>query len=69
MESFDYDIPADFKKLFDMTLYSINNDKLIEVIETYEKLNIEYEPLKIIKPQFEIPLPSTQLAVSSFSLT
>lgn len=64
MESFDYDIPADFKKLFDMTLYSINNDKLAEVIETYEKLGVEYEPLKIIKPQFEIPLPPTQLAVS-----
>lgn len=62
VESFDCDIPADFKKLFDMTLYSINNDRLHEVIETYGKLNIDYEPLKIIKPQFELPLPPTQLA-------
>ncbi|KAG5683608.1 hypothetical protein PVAND_012881 [Polypedilum vanderplanki] len=63
VESFDCDIPADFKKLFDMTLYSINNDRLHEVVEMYEKLFIEYEPLKIIKPQFELPLPPTQLAV------
>jgi intraflagellar transport protein 52 len=63
VESFDCDIPADFKKLFDMTLYSINNDRLHEVIDIYKKLEIDYEPLKIIKPQFELPLPSTQLAV------
>ncbi|XP_065091445.1 intraflagellar transport protein 52 homolog [Ochlerotatus camptorhynchus] len=63
MDSLDYDIPADFKKLFDMALYSINNDLLRDVINTYEKLDVQYEPLKIIKPQFEIPLPPLQLAV------
>uniref|UniRef100_A0A182JWG9 Uncharacterized protein n=1 Tax=Anopheles christyi TaxID=43041 RepID=A0A182JWG9_9DIPT len=63
MDSLDYDIPTDFKKLFDMSLYSINNDLLRDVIGTYEKLDVQYEPLKIIKPQFEIPLPSLQLAV------
>lgn len=63
VESFDCDIPADFKKLFDMTLYSINNDRLHEVIAIYKALDIDYEPLKIIKPQFELPLPPTQLAV------
>ena len=68
MESFDYEIPADFKKLFDMSLYSINNDLLREVIATYEKLGLEYEPLKIIKPNFEIPLPPNNLAVSVFFL-
>ncbi|KFB39182.1 intraflagellar transport 52, putative [Anopheles sinensis] len=63
MDSLDYDIPADFKKLFDLSLYSINNDLLRDVISTYEKLDVQYEPLKIIKPQFEIPLPPLQLAV------
>lgn len=64
MDSLDYDIPADFKKLFDMSLYSISNDLLRDVISTYEKLDVQYEPLKIIKPQFEIPLPPLQLAAS-----
>lgn len=63
VESFDCDIPADFKKLFNMQLYSINNDRLHEVIATYKKLSVDFEPLKIIKPQFELPLPPTQLAV------
>jgi intraflagellar transport protein 52 len=49
--------------MFDTHLYSINNNLLRDVIDTYEKLNVLYEPLKIIKPQFEIPLPQLQLAV------
>lgn len=69
MDSLDYDIPADFKKLFDMALYSINNDLLRDVINTYEKLDVQYEPLKIIKPQFEIPLPPLQLAVRALFLS
>lgn len=62
METLDYDIPVDFKKMFDISLYSINNNLLRDVINTYEKLNVQYEPLKIIKPQFEIPY-YLQLAV------
>lgn len=64
LESLDCDIPADFKKMFNMRLHSINNDLLPNVIELYKQLNVQYEPLKIIKPQFEIPLPPLQLAVS-----
>lgn len=63
-ESIDCDLPADFKDMFDMKLHSINNDLLPDVIECYEELNIKYEPLKLIKPKFEIPLPPLQLAVS-----
>lgn len=64
LESMDCDIPADFKKMFNMRLHSINNDLLPNVIELYKQLGVQYEPLKIIKPQFEIPLPPLQLAVS-----
>lgn len=63
VESIDCDIPADFKKMFDMHLHSINTNLLKDVIAAYEKLGVQYEPLKIIKPQFEIPLPPLQLAV------
>ncbi|XP_029408686.2 intraflagellar transport protein 52 homolog [Bactrocera dorsalis] len=54
--------PADFKQMFDMTIYSLSNRLLKDVMTTYEQLNVKYEPLKIIKPQFEIPLPPLQLA-------
>lgn len=63
VESLDCDIPSDFKQMFDMSLHSINNNLLRDVIGAYEKLDVKYEPLKIIKPQFEIPLPPLQLAV------
>lgn len=46
-----------------MNLHSINLKILRDVINTYGKLGVQYEPLKIIKPQFEIPLPQLQLAV------
>ena len=62
-ESMDCEIPVDFKDMFDMRLHSINNDLLPDVIAGYEQLNVKYEPLKLIKPQFEIPLPALQLAV------
>lgn len=64
-ESVEFDIPADFKDMFDTRLHSINNDLLPDVIACYEQVNVKYEPLKLIKPQFEIPLPSLQLAVNS----
>ena len=35
---------------------------IYDMWKLHQKLNIDYEPLKIIKPQFEIPLPPTQLA-------
>lgn len=63
-ESIDCDIPVDFKDMFDMRLHSINNNLLPDVIGCYEQLSVKYEPLRLIKPQFEIPLPSLQLAVS-----
>lgn len=63
-ESMDFDIPVDFKDMFDIRLHSINNDLLPEVITCYQQLNVKYEQLKLIKPQFEIPLPPLQLAVS-----
>lgn len=62
-ESIEFDIPVDFKDMFDMRLHSINNDLLPDVIACYERLNVKYESLKLIKPQFEIPLPPLQLAV------
>lgn len=49
--------------MFDMSLCSLSNRLLKDVINTYQQLNVKYEPLKIIKPQFEIPLPALQLAV------
>lgn len=38
-------------------------------IDAYSKLNVKHEPLRLITPQFEAPLPSLQPAVSLFKLS
>lgn len=63
IDSIGSEIPADFKQMFDMTLCGLSNHLLKDVINAYQQLKVKYEPLKIIKPQFEIPLPALQLAV------
>ncbi|XP_046386413.1 intraflagellar transport protein 52 homolog [Ischnura elegans] len=57
------EIPADYTKLFDPKLFSISSDLVPEVLEAYSQLRVKYEPLQLIKPQFENPLPALQTAV------
>ncbi|KAG8224547.1 hypothetical protein J437_LFUL002151 [Ladona fulva] len=57
------EIPTDNMKLFNQKLFSISGDKVPDVLEAYSLLNVKYEPLKLIKPQFETPLPALQCAV------
>lgn len=64
VDSIGAEMPENFTQLFDMRLFSFSNRQLKEIIDVYKQLNIVYEPLKIIKPMFKIPLPSLQLSVS-----
>lgn len=57
------EIPQDFTKLFDTQLFEMRNNLLPRVIRTYEQIHIKHEPLRLITPQFETPLPSLQPAV------
>lgn len=54
-------IPKDFSLLFDKNLFQLNNDLVPEVIDMYNTVNIKHEPLSLIPPQFECPLPPLQL--------
>ncbi|KFQ18646.1 Intraflagellar transport protein 52, partial [Merops nubicus] len=55
--------PRDFTKLFDMSLYELDTTALPSVIKAYEELNVKHEPLQLIQPQLETPLPPLQPAV------
>ncbi|KAM9859554.1 intraflagellar transport protein 52 homolog isoform 1-T2 [Aulostomus maculatus] len=55
--------PRDFTSLFDMSLFSLSTDTLPQVISAYKQLNVKGEPLQLITPQFETPLPQLQPAV------
>ncbi|XP_025897738.1 intraflagellar transport protein 52 homolog isoform X2 [Nothoprocta perdicaria] len=57
------EIPRDFTKLFDTSLYQLDTTALPSVIKAYEQLNVKHEPLRLIQPQFETPLPPLQPAV------
>ncbi|KAF2988124.1 hypothetical protein EK904_007081 [Melospiza melodia maxima] len=49
--------PRDFTKLFDTSLYQLDTTALPSVIKAYEELNMKHEPLQLIQPEFETPLP------------
>ncbi|XP_041672451.1 intraflagellar transport protein 52 homolog [Cheilinus undulatus] len=55
--------PRDFTSLFVMPLSNLSMDTLPEVISAYKQLNVKDEPLQLITPQFETPLPPLQPSV------
>ncbi|ETO07658.1 hypothetical protein RFI_29734 [Reticulomyxa filosa] len=56
------DLP-DFENLFHLKQFSFQNHKLPDVIKLYKQLHIKCEPLSLIPPQFETPLPPLKPAV------
>lgn len=58
------EVPTDYTRLFDYNLSSVNMDLVPSVLDAYTQLQVKHEPLKLIPPQFESPLPPLQPAVS-----
>lgn len=57
------DVPHEYSKLFKYDLYSINLNMVPMCIQAYDHLGVKHEPLNLIRPQFESPLPPIQIAV------
>ena len=57
------EIPPDYTRLFDTKLFSISTSLVPSAIKAYEQLGVKHEPLRLITPQFETPLPPLQAAV------
>ena len=55
------EVNRDFTKLFDDQLFSFNTDLIKPTIDMYKELRIKHEPLSLIPPQFETPLPPLQV--------
>jgi len=57
------ELPKDFQKLFNDTLFKFDTDLIPEAVDLYEQLGVKHEPLSLIPPQFECPLPPLNPAV------
>ncbi|CAE7884228.1 IFT52, partial [Symbiodinium sp. KB8] len=58
-------LPRDFTRLFDAKLFGLGSDPTVlkEVVAAYAKLDIKHDPLSLIAPHFETPLPDLEPAV------
>lgn len=57
------EVPRDFTSQFDHSLYKLDTTVLPDTIKAYDQLHLKHEPLTLIQPQFETPLPPLQPAV------
>jgi intraflagellar transport protein 52 len=56
-------LPKDFTKLFEDNLFAFDTNLIPETIQLYDDLKLKHEPLSLIPPEFECPLPPLEPAV------
>eukprot|EP00933_Yihiella_yeosuensis_P034452 TRINITY_DN2793_c0_g1_i5.p1 TRINITY_DN2793_c0_g1~~TRINITY_DN2793_c0_g1_i5.p1 ORF type:complete len:473 (-),score=103.10 TRINITY_DN2793_c0_g1_i5:187-1491(-) len=56
-------LPRDFTQLFDDSLFKFDTDLIPEGVKLYHQLGVKHEPLTLIPPQFETPMPGLCPAV------
>lgn len=56
-------VPIDYTTLFDTNLFAFNLSALPDVISSYTTLSLPHQPLTLIPPEFEVPLPPLKFAV------
>jgi len=62
------EVTKDFTTLFDDSLFKFDTSLIPEAVELYRKLDVKHEPLALIPPQFDHPLPPLSPAVFPPSL-
>lgn len=56
------ELPKDFTKLFDTSLFSFDTTLIPQAVQLYKVLGVPHEALTLIPPQFECPLPKVSAA-------
>jgi intraflagellar transport protein 52 len=56
------DLPKDFTKNFNLNLFGFDTRLIPAAVSLFESLGVPHEPLTLIPPQFECPLPKLQPA-------
>ncbi|XP_044265616.1 intraflagellar transport protein 52 homolog [Tribolium madens] len=62
-DAISHTVSIDYTQLFDHKTYSMNTNLVPEALKLYDELGVKHQPLKIITPKFEAPLPPLQAAV------
>lgn len=57
------EIPRDFTRLFDTTVFKFDVESIPKTLKLFEILGVPHQPLTLIPPQFECPLPKLIPAV------
>ena len=57
------EIPKDFTRLFDTTVFRFDVSSIPKTLKLFEVLGVPHQPLTLIPPQFECPLPKLIPAV------
>lgn len=57
------ELPKDFTTLFDLDLFKFDTRLIPKALKLYEDVRLKHEPLTLIQPNFETPLPALQPAV------
>ena len=56
-------LPRDFQEMFDDGLFKFDTNLIPDAVKLYETMKVKHEPLRLIPPQFETPLPNLSPAV------
>lgn len=57
------ELPRQFTTLYNQKLFKFDTDAIPEAIQLFTTLGVKHEPLTLIPPQFETPMPGLQAAV------
>lgn len=57
------ELPLDFTKMFNEDLFMFNTMKIPKAVDLYKDLDLKHEPLTLIPPNFESPMPPLKPAV------
>lgn len=61
-------MPKDFTLLFNQDLFKFDTNLVPEAIKLFPEMDVKHEPLTLIPPTFETPMPSLEPAVFPPSL-
>mmetsp|Transcript_26374 Transcript_26374/g.39129 ORF Transcript_26374/g.39129 Transcript_26374/m.39129 type:complete len:597 (+) Transcript_26374:53-1843(+) len=57
------ELPKDFTRLFDNKMFAFDTTLIPEAVRLYQTLGVPHDPLTLIPPQFECPLPKLAPAI------